>query len=126
MVIAIRTVLSLLGVLFLWIGMQFLIDPVVAGIGFGVEAMSEQGLSLIRGDFTSFFWVSGGCLLIGAWRNNPTLLHVAAALMGIVLAGRALSLWVDGTYPLWYAPMAIEAATVIFALFGARVLGKQA
>lgn len=124
MAVALRIVLSLLALMYLWLGMGFLINPVVSGAEFGLEAAGEQGLASIRGDMTAFFWVSGASLLIGAWRSNPTLLYVAAALMGIVFMGRALSAFVDGTYPLWYAPMIVEAATVIFALVGTRVFAK--
>lgn len=124
MVIALRLVLSLLGLLFWFMGAGFLIDPAATGAGFGLNSIGAQGLASIRGDMTAFFWVSGGCLLVGAWRNNTTALYVAAALMGIVFMGRALSAWVDGIYPLWYVPMIGEGLTVFLALLAVRVLAR--
>lgn len=124
MVLAVRIVLSLLGLLYLYMGFGFLTDPVGAGGDFGVSAAGAQGLASIRGDFTSFFWVLGGSLLLGAWRANETLLYVAAVLAGIVMAGRALGLVLDGPYDQWFLPMTIEGITVIAALIGARMIPR--
>lgn len=124
MVIALRVVLSLLGLLFVFMGAGFLLDPVGSGGDFGLEAPGPQGLASIRGDMTAFFWVSGACLLIGAWRGNRTALYVAAALMGIVFVGRAVGAALDGTYEGWYVPMAVEGLTVLLALVGSRALVK--
>ena len=125
MVIGLRIVLSLLGLLCLFMGMSFLIDPAGAGGDFGLEAPGPQGLSSIRGDLTAFFWVSGGSLILGAWRGDATLLYVAAALMGIVFMGRVVGLSVDGTYEGWFAPMIAEAVMVTAALIGTRVLVRR-
>lgn len=122
MVLAVRLVLSLLGLLYLYMGFGFLTDPVGAGGDFGVTAAGPQGLASIRGDFTAFFWVLSGSLLLGAWRGNVTLHYVAAALAGIVLAGRALGVMLDGPYDQWFVPMIVEGVTVIAALIGARMI----
>ena len=53
------------------------------------------------------------------------LLRVAAALVGIALAARVISLLVDGTYPAAFQPMVIEAVTLALALAGARHFGKN-
>lgn len=124
MVIALRVVLSLLGLLFLFMGVGFLTDPVGSGADFGLSAAGPQGLSSIRGDMTAFFWVSGASLIIGAWRSNLSLLYVGAALMGIVFCARALSAGIDGTYEDWYLPMAVEGLTVVLALLATRVLAR--
>lgn len=124
MVIALRIVLSLLGLLFVFMGTGFLIDPVGSGGDFGLEAPGPQGLASIRGDMTAFFWVSGASLIIGAWRGNRSLLYVGAALMGIVFMGRALGVTLDGTYDGWYPPMAVEGLTVVLALVATRVVVK--
>ena len=124
MIIALRIVLSLLGALFLFMGLGFLTDPVGNGGDFGLTAAGPQGLASIRGDLTAFFWVSGGSLLIGAWRGNMTLLYVAAALMGIVFTGRVVGVIVDGPYEGWFVPMIFEAVTVLLALLATRVLPR--
>ena len=125
MVIAVRVALTLLGLLFGYMGLGFLIDPVGAGSDFGLTAAGPQGLAAIRGDMTAFFWVAGASLIIGAWRANAALLYVAAALMGIVFTARAFSAAVDGTYDGWYVPMVVEGLTVVLALLGTRVLATR-
>lgn len=124
MVLILRAVLLLGGLVFVLIGGSFLFDPLGQGGDFGLEPRGNQGLSTIRADFAAFFGVSGGALIFGAWKQRGDMLLVAAALMGITLAGRAVSLALDGTYEGWQMPMAIEALTVVLALFGARVLPR--
>lgn len=112
----------LFGLFDLFIGLGFLFDPVQSGASFGLQAMSVQGLSSLRGDFTSFFCVTALCMMWGAWRRNGDLLLVPAALMGVVLAVRCVSLAVDGTYPGWQLPMTVEALHVVLLAAAWRVL----
>lgn len=125
MITVLRVILALLGVLFLLIGSRFLIDPVTMGGDFGLVPKGNGGLSTIRGDLTAFFWVSGGALLYGVWKQRGDAFYVTAALMGIVLCARCLSLVLDGTYEGWLPPMAVEAVTVILCLFGARAMAGR-
>lgn len=123
--IILRVSLFLLGVLYLVIGFGFLTDPVGSGADFGIAALPDagaQGLASIRGDFTSFFWVIAGSLIIGVWKTNTTLLHVGAALLGIVFVVRCVSAVIDGTFEGWMIPMAVELLTVILAMAAARIL----
>ena len=125
MITALRVILALLGALFLFVGAQFLIDPVTTGGDFGLTPNGNAGLSTIRADMTAFFWVSGGALLYGVWKQRGEAFYVTAALMGIVFCARCLSLVLDGTYEGWLPPMAIEAVTVILCLFGARAMAGR-
>ena len=125
MIIALRIALALLGVLFIWTGLGFLTDPAAAGADFGIAADGPQGLSSMRADFTAFFWVAGGAFVLGAWKRNGTVLLATAALMGIAIAGRSISLVLDGTYDGWFVPMGVEAVSVILALIGSRVLPEK-
>lgn len=126
MITLLRAILLLGGILYVMLGTGFLVDPGGNGPDFGVLPDGVRGLSTIRADFTAFFWVSGGCLIIGAWRRNGDMLLVTAALMGTALLGRAISLGLDGAYPEWWMPMVAEAVTVILALIGSRVLPHSA
>ena len=98
MQIAVRVILGLLGLLYLFVGSQFLLSPIEAGGDFGLAPKGNAGLSTIRADMTAFFWVSGGALLLGVWKQRGSVLYVTAALMGFVFAARCLSLVLDGTY----------------------------
>ena len=120
-----RGVLALGGLFYLFVGSQFLLFPVEQGGDFGLTANGNAGLSTIRADFAAFFGVSGGALLIGAWKRNGAVLLVTAALMGITLGGRLLSLALDGPYEAWFVPMLAEAITVILALVGSRILPES-
>lgn len=123
--VIVRVALFLFGLLYIFIGFGFLTDPVSSGADFGLaplNADSAQGLSTLRADFTSFFWVSAGCLIIGSWKSNATLLNVGAALLGVVFLVRVVSLFVDGTYEGWMMPMGVELLTALVALAGARIL----
>lgn len=125
MSVIVRVSLFLLGVLYIFVGFGFLTDPVTAGADFGItaiEANGAQGITSMRGDFTSFFGVLAACLIIGSWKANATLLNVGAALVGVVFAVRALSLFTDGKFEGWMMPMAVELLTVVVALVGARIL----
>lgn len=126
MVLVVRGALMLVGLLFVALGATFLFDPVGQGGDFGLTAKGNQGLSTLRADFTAYFWIAGGSLALGAWKRNRTLLLVAAALMAITCAVRGLSLVLDGPYDGWSRPMAVEAFTVIIALFGSRTLPQTA
>ncbi len=120
MTLFLRAALLLLGLLYLAIGSFFLFEPDRMGEAFGVAAAGAQGLSTMRADFTAFFWVLGGALVWGGWRSRDDVLWVAAALIGIALAGRGFSLLADGNYPNALQPMLVEAVTLVLALVAAR------
>lgn len=120
MTLFLRAALLLLGLLYLAIGAGFLFAPDRLGEAFGVAAEGAQGLSTMRADFTAFFWVLGGALVWGGWRTRGDVLWVAAALIGIALAGRGLSLLADGNYVGALQPMLVEAVTLVLTLVAAR------
>jgi len=126
MVIALRIALALMGLLFVYLGFGFLIDPVSAGADFGIAVEGNHGLASIRGDYTSFFFVSGGCFLLGAWKRSAGPLLVTVALMGIVLVTRFMSLAIDGPFEAFHVPMAVEAIAVVLGLLGAKMLPEKA
>ncbi len=112
----------LFGLFDLMIGLSFLLNPAETALGFGISANGLQGLSTLRADFTSFFGVVAVCMMIGAWRRNGDLLLVPAAVMGIAVTVRGLSLALDGTYPGWHVPMVVEALHVALLVAAWRVL----
>lgn len=120
--LVITALLFVLGLFFLYIGTGFLLDPSVAGGDFGLTAKGTQGLATIRGDMTAIFWVTGICMIWGAWKRNGDPLVASALLMGIVFFGRCVSAAIDGTYEAWTMPMAVEALVVVLCLVGWRLL----
>lgn len=120
--LAITALLFVGGLFFIYMGVGFLLDPEVAGASFGIAAKGTQGLSSIRADLTALFWVGGGCMIWGAWKRNGDPLVASAALMGVALMARCVSLALDGTYDGWMLPMGIEALTVVLCLIGWKLL----
>ncbi|GAA4044230.1 DUF4345 family protein [Parerythrobacter jejuensis] len=114
------------GLFYLFMGTGFLLDPATSGGDFGLKPDGAQGLSSIRADLTAFFWVAGGCMIWGAWKRNGDPLLASAALMGVALLGRVVSILIDGSYAGWQAPVLVEAATVLLCLTGWKLLPHHA
>ncbi len=119
----ILTALLFVGGLFFAItGVGFLLTPQSTGASLGLAASGAQGWSTIRADMTAFFIVGGLCMVWGAWRRAGDVLLVPAALFGIALLGRLVSLFADGTYDGALVPMATEALVVVVSIMGNRLL----
>lgn len=119
----------LLALFYIVVGIRFLVDPLGAGALFNVGPAGQipGGMAVMRGDFTSFFVVGGGVMLLGLWKKNPLLLTISAATFGIPLCARAISLVVDGNYPgAVVPPMVVEALTVALVLSAARMFSAKA
>lgn len=115
-------VIFLLGMFDLFMGLNFLLNPDATAAGFGLAGLGNQGTSTLRADFAAFFGVIAVCMILGAWRRNGDLLLVPAALMGTAVVVRAVSVMLDGTYPGWPIPMAVEAVHVLVLIAAWRVL----
>ena len=117
-------ILFALGLMYLFIGAGFLVNPVAAGSDFGMAADGNQGLAAMRADMTAFFYVGGGAMIWGAWKRRGDPLLISAALFGIAFIGRLVSVIADGTYANWAIPMAVEAATVLLCLVAWWILPR--
>ncbi len=120
--IALTALIFLAGMFDLFMGLNFLFNPATTASGFGIAPTGTQGMSTLRADFTAFFGVVALCMMSGAWRRNADLLLVPAALMGTAVAVRAISLMLDGTYPGWPVPMAVEVFHVAILVAAWKVL----
>ena len=109
-------VLLVMGLFYLFVGAGFIVNPVAAGIDFGLTGDGAKGLSTMRADMTAFFYVGGGAMIWGAWKRRGDPLLVSAALFGIAFIGRLVSYFADGPYPAWTGPMLIELVTVVVCL----------
>lgn len=111
-----------MGIMFLVLGVNFLVMPREAGAGFFLSPEGSAGLAVLRADFPALFFVCGGAMIWGAWKRNGDLLLVPAAIFGVALFGRFVSMFADGTAPGFWFPMMVEAAAVLLTLIGSRVL----
>ena len=110
------------GLVFAFYGISFLLMPSSIGPGFGLQPGSAMGWATMRADMTAFFFVSGGCMMLGAWRRSGDVLLVPVALCGIAIAGRVVGLVADGAYDGFWLPMLLEAAVVAVSLAGHQLL----
>jgi hypothetical protein len=110
------------GLFFLVMGLNFFAMPTSAGASFALTPDGPAGLAVLRADFPALFFVGGGAMIWGAWKRNGDLLLVPAAIFGIALLGRFVSIFADGTVPGFWFPMTVEAIAVVLSLVGSRVL----
>ncbi len=113
------------GLFFLLMGLNFLVLPTSAALSFGLSPDGPAGLAVLRADFPALFFVGGAGMIWGAWRRNGELLLVPAAIFGIALFGRFVSVFADGAYPGFWFPMLVEAFAVLLTVAGSRVLPHQ-
>jgi hypothetical protein len=122
---AIRIAVGLGGVLFILIGLAFLIHPAQMGALFFIEANGSQGLATIRADLTAFFVVGGLFAGLGAWRQDAELLKVPLLLLAIALLGRTVSLVFDGKGPEALQPMIVEAVFIALIVAAQRTFARK-
>lgn len=122
---ALRLAVGLGGVLFILIGLAFLIHPAEMGALFFIEAQGSQGLATIRADLTAFFVVGGLFAALGAWRQDGQALNVPLLLLAIALFGRTVSLVVDGRGPEAIQPMVVEALFIALIVAAQRVFARR-
>ncbi len=111
-----------MGLFFLVMGLNFLAMPQSAAAGFGLTPDGPAGLAVLRADFPALFFVGGLAMIWGAWKRNGDLLLVPAAIFGVALFGRFVSIFADGTAPDFWVHMVVEAAAVLLTLIASRVL----
>ena len=110
------------GVIYLFLGASFLIDPVGAAGGFGLSANGNTGLATLRADMFAFFGIAGLMMIIGAWQRNGDALLVLAVLFMLALLGRIVSAFADGPGDGMWLIMAVETLSAIVLLVASRVL----
>lgn len=91
-----RTVVIILGAIFTFLGIQWLLMPGSAAAGLGMSLLDGLGRSTQVGDFTAFFLVLGVGILAGAAPGHARRLYFPAALLGCAALFRTLAWAVHG------------------------------
>jgi len=104
-----------IGVIFLFLGLGFLILPEVFAIAFFAEPARAVGINSLRGDFGALFLGMSFFCLLGTLTSYRWLLLVPIVFLGFVITGRLISFAVDGL------PM-VMAGTLISELMFLTVL----
>ena len=107
-----RVLVGVIGVFNIVIGLGFLLNPAGAAAGFFLTPEGSQGLATLRADFPGFFITGGVCALIGAVQRDARALLVPMLLLAVALAGRCVSLVLDGTPSTAFPPMLVEAVMI--------------
>ena len=118
-----RALVGVIGVLALLIAARLWVGPETPAAALGLKADGLLGLATLRADVGGFFAAGGLFALAGAIRGEGRLLTPPAVLLGLALAGRLVTVAVDGYAAPMLPPMVIEAVLVAILLFARRRLG---
>ncbi|WP_156255102.1 DUF4345 family protein [Sandarakinorhabdus oryzae] len=119
-----RILVGVIALFNIGIGLMFLANPAGAAAGFFLSPVGIQGLATLRADFPGFFITGGVCALVGALHKDGRALLVPMLLLAIALAGRFVSLALDGMAPTAVPPMLVEAAMISVLALARRSFGR--
>lgn len=117
-----RIAVGLVGLFNLLLGLGFLFSPIQLAARFALSPIGTQGLATIRADFPAFFFTGAIFAMIGAWRADPKPLLVPLVLLSSALAGRFVSIAIDGMVSTTFPPMIAEALMIGIILLARRAL----
>ena len=118
-----KVVVGLLGLMFLLIGLRWLVDPSGAASQLGMPLLEGVGRSTQIGDFAAFFLTLGVLILLGLVTSQRIWYYPAAMLLGIAALGRVLA-WAVHDAALALDLIAPEVFIAAVLLLAARRLGK--
>lgn len=124
MKLSIRVAVAVVGLFNFLLGLGFLFNPVPMAARFALSPIGTQGLATIRADFPAFFLTGAVFALAGAWRADPKPLLVPLLLLSTALAGRFVSVAIDGIGPAALPPMIVEAMMIAVVSLARRQFMK--
>jgi hypothetical protein len=107
-----RILVGLVGAFFFVMGLMFWFSLDTQVVGFAIEPSNVLGRASIRADFGGFFLAGGIMGLYAAWKQCRMAAAGAMLLLGLALAGRIISILLDGPAPGGIPPMVVEAVCV--------------
>jgi hypothetical protein len=116
--------IGLLGILFIALGVGFLLDPAQAASRLGVGPLGPLGLSTLRGDFFAFFGAGGLLSAIAAIRKDARLLTAPLLLIAMALAGRLVTVVASGFDAAMAPPCWSKRSSLCFWCSDAAVLHR--
>jgi len=122
MILVVRVVLGSIALFFLAWGLRFVFTPDTMGAEFFVAPVGTGGLSTIRGDLGGAFLATSVFIALGLRPRATLWLHAAAIVLGLIAAGRAVGLVVDGVTESALAAFVVEIVFATLLLIGARRL----
>lgn len=120
-----RILVGLMALFFFFMGTQFWFALDAGAAQFHIEAVNALGRASIRADFGAFFFSFSLFCGYAAWKQCGAAALAAAVLFGLALAGRLVTILMEGAAPGAVPPMVIEAVSVAILLW-ARASWKNA
>jgi len=120
----VRALVGLSGLFFVVLAIAFLLDPTGTASNLGIGAMAALGHATLRGDFFAFFGTAGGLAVLGAIQNDGRHLMAPLLLMALALAGRLITIGLNGFDSSMVPPMVVEAIAIVLFALGSRSFGK--
>jgi len=102
--------------------LRWLLTPEVQSAHLGISLDGPSAFSHMRGDTGGAFFAVGALAILGLVRKEPGYLEAVALIMVSIIAGRLLSVALDGFHPQVGVAMAVELVTALAAFATARQL----
>lgn len=126
MIMVTRILVGLLGALFLVLAFGLWFNTVAEAAKLGLSGLSIAGHATVRADIAGFFLTGGGIAVYGAIKRNAALLWPVLLLLVSAIAGRFLTLVLNGGDGSSYPPMIVEAVGILLILYCQRSWHKAA
>jgi hypothetical protein len=122
---ALKVIVALPGILFLVIGLRWLIAPAGVAAEFGMPLLDGLGRSTQIGDLAAFFVGGGVMILLGVFTQHKTWFLAAAMILGLTAAFRLVAWQVHGA-SFAAQQIAVEVVVAALLLFAASRAGRAA
>lgn len=122
MQVALRVVVGVFGAVGVLVLLQLWLDPAKIAAGLGLVGQGWQGQSALRSEVAGFFGGAGLLSLVSAVRNDSRLLVAPLVLVAIALAGRFVTIALDGWSSAAVPSIVSEAVLLAIYLAGYRSL----
>ena len=119
-----QVLVTLSGLLFLGIGLRWLIDPASAAAQLGMPLLDGVGRSTQVGDMMGFFITLGSSILIALVTAKRTWYYPGIMLLGVAAVGRLLA-WSMHDAALAVDMIAAEAVIASLLFFASRKLADS-
>jgi hypothetical protein len=118
-----RVIVGLPAVLFILIGIRWLIDPAANAAEFGMPLLDGLGRSTQIGDLGAFFTAGGVMVLIGVFSQKREWLLAPAMLLGFTAVFRVLA-WLVQDAAFATEQIAVEVILTALLVFAASRAGS--
>jgi hypothetical protein len=119
-----RVVVALTGLLFVALGIRWLIDPTGSATDLGMPLLDGLGRSTQIGDLGAFFFSGGVMTLMGLLTDKRSWLYAPAILVGSTAVFRVIA-WLAHEASFATEQIAVEVVITALLITAARVLADK-